>query len=135
MSMTTIRKLLTVIRDVGGAATLGNDVRQQIVAELENCLGSYERLEIYVSVLHEVMQGETRPSDEDWLEGLSDDVLGELTQRGLAAVDDTSLIRLALDPIALHALGLHLAESVFTDYWTKVRARAWRDSQARVCTT
>ena len=103
------------------------------MAELEHCLGGYHRLQTYVSVLHQVVSGQTPLSGGDWLGGLSDEVIHGIEERGLNALEDATLIRLALDSTALEALGLYLAESVFTDYWMKIHAEAGRELGTGMC--
>ena len=106
--------------------SLDPQLRQQIVCELEKCMTDKRHLRAYLRVLQRVMDNQARYDDAECLE--NEEWLRGITERGLTALDDAVLMRLALNPVALCALADHIIDSVFTDYWTDVLARAGEDS-------
>ncbi len=121
LTESNLRTLISTIdradRETRGCAELSQSLRDQLIAALTSCLIDPDRLGLYLEILEEVLHREAR-----YLEVLDDDSLEAVLQRGLEALTNDDLVRLALNPLAL--INLHdciydIDECVETpsDYW------------------
>jgi hypothetical protein len=120
-----VAKIDRADRETHGHPKLEEPLRGRLISALEGCLVDGDRLRGYLQLLQEVLNNHARYDDAACLENRRQ--RRAIAERGLMALEDADLTRLALNPIALCGLSNHLMESVVTDHWTDVSARAYAD--------
>src|SRR4051794_16820677 len=128
--MNTLKELLATISG-DGHASLDEDQRQRLIAELEACFVDEGHLERYLHVLQDVLGGEPWYTDEGFLS--NEDQFDAVCEDGLGVLDNESLVHTALNPGVLWAMNDlfcdvdFLCDESFTKHWSAVCAKIGRE--------
>jgi hypothetical protein len=105
-------------RETGGRSVLVEGQREQLCAAMEALLVRRDRLNRYMTDLRSALGGRVRHG-----EPLADDVARDVLAGGLGTLDESALVRLLLNPIALWDLHTLICEEL-PDYWIERLAEA-----------